>query len=95
MPSSKTSLATLLSVIIPGAGQFYLKRRGRGVLIFLTAVLLVFLVFWSQNTVKVGILNLGGLAVTWLVASAGPVLGLECARCPRASLRVRPPLLCP
>ncbi len=66
MPSSKTSLATLLSLIIPGSGQVYLKRRSRGALIFLAAVLLVFLVVWSQNTIKVGILNLAGLAVTWL-----------------------------
>jgi phosphonate transport system permease protein len=66
MTSSKTSLATLLSLMIPGAGQFYLNRRGRGAIIFLTVVLLVFLVIWSQNTVKVGVLNLGGLAITWL-----------------------------
>lgn len=63
---SKSSLVTLLSLLIPGLGQFYLKRRWRGVIIFLTAAVLVFLVNWSLVNLKIGQMTLGGVITSWL-----------------------------
>lgn len=40
------TLATLLSLIVPGSGQAYVGRRERGVFILLTAALLIFLLGW-------------------------------------------------
>ncbi|HRJ40750.1 MAG TPA: phosphonate ABC transporter, permease protein PhnE [Caldilineaceae bacterium] len=40
------TLATLLSLIVPGSGQAYTGRRERGVFILLTAALLIFLLGW-------------------------------------------------
>ncbi len=66
MPTSKPSLTALGSLIIPGAGQFFLKRRERGILILLATVILVLLVVWSQIGLKVGLVTLGSLEPSWL-----------------------------
>jgi phosphonate ABC transporter permease subunit PhnE len=65
-PTSKSTWAAFLSVFIPGAGQVFLKRRGRGALILLSTVVLAFLVYWSQTDSKIGLVYLGGQAVCWL-----------------------------
>jgi phosphonate transport system permease protein len=45
-PQQNPALATLLSLVVPGLGQLYLGRRERGVLILLTALILLGLVAW-------------------------------------------------
>lgn len=45
-PSYNPALAALLSLIVPGLGQIYLGRRERGILILLTAVVLLGLLVW-------------------------------------------------
>jgi hypothetical protein len=54
------------SLILPGLGQFLLRKRSNGLLIFLTAVASAFLINWSlvhQNVAKV---SLGSLITSWL-----------------------------
>ena len=59
-------LVTLLSVFIPGAGQFYLKKRWRGALILLFVGLLAFVINWALATFKIGRVTLGAFATSWL-----------------------------
>ena len=48
-------LAALLSLIIPGAGQFYSKDRSRGVAIFATTLIVGLLTYWAQDNFRVSI----------------------------------------
>ncbi len=66
MSRSSNSLATILSIFIPGSGQFYLKHRWRGVLIFLAAAILAFVINWGFLNFKTGIITIGSFATTWL-----------------------------
>ena len=54
------------SVIIPGLGQFLSNKRGRGVMIFLTAAVVGYLVYWAFVQEDVGSVTLGGLTTSWL-----------------------------
>ncbi len=56
----------LASLIVPGAGQFWLGRRWRGVVIALTTLLLAFLVQWALTDQAIGQVQLGGLVTSWL-----------------------------
>ena len=59
-------LIAFSSLIVPGLGQFLLKKRQRGFLIFVAAGLSTYLIDWSlvhQNIAKV---NLGGWTTSWL-----------------------------
>jgi phosphonate transport system permease protein len=59
--ASRAGLAVLLSLVLPGAGQFYLGRRSHGATLLVTTVVLAFLIHWS------GSLPLyGGLGLLWL-----------------------------
>jgi phosphonate ABC transporter permease subunit PhnE len=60
------TLVVFFSLILPGAGQFLNKKRGRGLLIFLAAAASVFLVQWSLVNQKVGSVSLGRLTTSWL-----------------------------
>ncbi|MBI1794272.1 MAG: phosphonate ABC transporter, permease protein PhnE [Chloroflexi bacterium] len=65
-PSVNPALTVLSSLILPGLGQVLLKKRGRGLMIFLATAVLAFLINWSfvhQNIAKV---TLGGMATSWL-----------------------------
>ena len=64
--ASGAPLPLLLSLIIPGAGQFYLKKRWRGILIFLSVGMLGFVVSWALVNFKIGQLTAGGLTLSWL-----------------------------
>jgi phosphonate transport system permease protein len=64
--SSNSAPSVFLSLILPGLGQFLQKRRERGVLIFLTAVILAILILWSQNKLGIGEVNMGGIITSWL-----------------------------
>jgi phosphonate ABC transporter permease subunit PhnE len=60
------SLAALLSLVVPGAGQFYAKSRGRGVVVFAAAAVLAYLVNWGLDSFKIGALQIGGVSTSWL-----------------------------
>jgi phosphonate transport system permease protein len=66
LPARQSPLIPLLSLIIPGSGQFTLKKRWRGVLIFLAALVLGFLVYWTLVNLKMGQITLAGLVTSWL-----------------------------
>jgi phosphonate transport system permease protein len=51
----------LLSLLVPGSGQFLLGERGRGIGFFLTTIALGALIFWQQSTVF-----LAPLVALWL-----------------------------
>ncbi len=54
------------SLIIPGFGQFLSKKPTRGLLIFLTTLILAFLVNWSLVHQNIGKTVLGGWTTSWL-----------------------------
>jgi phosphonate transport system permease protein len=64
--STHPSLAVFSSLILPGLGQFLRRRRGRGLMIFLTAAILALLVWWALADQKVGSVSLGPLTTSWL-----------------------------
>src|SRR5690242_17559776 len=61
-----TTLATILSLVIPGAGQAYLGRRQKGIVILIMTALLGFLVAWSFSDAKIGQIQIGAAVFTWL-----------------------------
>ena len=65
-PSINSSPSLFFSLILPGLGQFLQKRRERGILIFLTALILALLIQWSLAHQNVGKISLGSLATSWL-----------------------------
>ncbi|HEX2995517.1 MAG TPA: phosphonate ABC transporter, permease protein PhnE [Anaerolineales bacterium] len=65
-PPTNSNLSALFSLILPGLGQFLQKRRGRGLLIFLTTATLVFLITWSLVTQNIGKIQVAGFVTSWL-----------------------------
>jgi phosphonate transport system permease protein len=61
-----SNVISLSSLLIPGLGQFLLRKRSNGLLIFLTAAVLAFLVYWSFDHQNVGKITIGGLTSSWL-----------------------------
>jgi phosphonate transport system permease protein len=66
LPASSPWPPALASLIVPGAGQFWLGRRWRGAVIALTAVVLAFLIPWALAAQTIGQVQLGGLVTSWL-----------------------------
>jgi phosphonate transport system permease protein len=66
--STHARTAALLSLIIPGAGQVMLKRRQRGLLILLAALVSAFLIHWGLVNFETGKVVVGGLTTSWLWA---------------------------
>ena len=66
MSRSSKPLATILSIFIPGSGQFYLKKRWRGVIIFLVTAILAFVINWGLVNFKIGLVTLGAVSTSWL-----------------------------
>jgi phosphonate ABC transporter permease subunit PhnE len=64
--SSGRPVIVISSLLVPGLGQFLLKRRGRGLLIVLTTVVLIFLIDWSLVQQNIGKVSVGGLTTSWL-----------------------------
>ncbi len=62
----KTPLAIGLSLVLPGSGQFALGHRPRGMVIFLSAAILAFLVYWTQVNLKIGRIQFGLSITSWL-----------------------------
>lgn len=54
------------SLIVPGLGQFLQKRRERGLLIFLTTIILVLLIQWSLKNQGIGKVSIGDITTSWL-----------------------------
>ncbi len=68
LPSHKSAvtLACILSLIVPGAGQFYLGKRERGVLILLAALAQGYLIPWGLDNLKIAQVTAGSLQTSWL-----------------------------
>jgi phosphonate transport system permease protein len=64
--SNNSSLLGWLSLVVPGLGQFLLKRRWRGLVIFLMTPVLAYVVSWSLERQKIGEVDLGGWVTSWL-----------------------------
>ena len=54
------------SLILPGLGQFLLKKRSNGLLIFFTAAVSAFLINWSLVHQNIGKVSIGSLITSWL-----------------------------
>lgn len=65
-PSNKKYLSAFASLVIPGLGQFIEKRRWRSMVIFLAAIITVFLVNWGLTEYKIGQISAFGLETSWL-----------------------------
>ncbi len=59
-------LPALLSLVIPGAGQMYLGARMVAASIFGTAVVLAFLIWFTLENFRVGLVEWGTLKTSWL-----------------------------
>ncbi len=73
-PSSRPSsaaVAGLLSLVIPGAGQFYLKQRSRGVAILVVALLLALLIQWALINSQIAPIVIGDLTTSSLSIFVG------------------------
>lgn len=64
--SMKNSAAPALSLVIPGAGQFLLGHRWRGLIVFLSTVISAFLINWSLVNLKIGQVTIAGATTSWL-----------------------------
>ncbi len=72
-PARPTSalVAGVLSLIIPGAGQFYLKRRSRGIAILVVAVLPALLIQWALINSQITPATIGDLTTNILAVFVG------------------------
>ncbi len=57
----------ILSLIVPGAGQFYLKDRGRSVVILLAALVQGYLIYWGLDNFKIAQVITGSFQTSWLL----------------------------
>ncbi len=64
--SRNSLLPVLLSLIIPGAGQFYLKQRNRGLAIFAVFLIQFLLTSWAFDNYQVGLLVISAFETNWL-----------------------------
>jgi len=58
--------AGILSLFIPGAGQFYLTRRGRALSIFGACLAVAYLINWALANFKTGLTMIGDVTTSWL-----------------------------
>jgi phosphonate ABC transporter permease subunit PhnE len=63
----KAPAASLLSLIVPGAGQYFLGQRGRGALILLAAAAQGYLIPWALANFRVAKMSVGGVQTSWLL----------------------------
>ncbi len=59
-------VSALLSLIIPGAGQLSLKKKWRGITVFVISAIIIFLVNWSYQSFEVGKISIGSFVTSWL-----------------------------
>ena len=60
-------LVAFASLIVPGAGQFLLDMRNRGLAILVAMLVHGYLVFWALDNFQIGELAAGGVRGSWLV----------------------------
>lgn len=66
-PADKNPLIpALLSLVVPGAGQFYLGARTAGIAIFAMAATMAFLIQFSLDNFRLGLIDLNGFQTSWL-----------------------------
>lgn len=65
-PATNSVLAVFSSLIFPGLGQLLLGRRGRGLMVFLTAAVSAFLINWGFSHQNIGSATIGGVETSWL-----------------------------
>jgi ABC-type phosphate/phosphonate transport system permease subunit len=65
-PAMNSIVVVLSSLLIPGLGQFLSNKRGRGLMIFLSTAVLVYLVSWSLVHQDIGKIDLVGFVTSWL-----------------------------
>ena len=65
-PSKRALFASVLSLIVPGAGQAYAGRRSRGASIFITTLTLALLIHWGLVNFKIGLIEAGSTVISWL-----------------------------
>jgi phosphonate transport system permease protein len=61
-----TPIVAILSLIVPGAGQFYGKDRARGAMILLAAFAQAFLIYWALDNYRVAQIVVAGIESSWL-----------------------------
>jgi phosphonate transport system permease protein len=61
-----STLAGLLSLLVPGAGQCLRGRWQRGAALLATVAVLAFLINWALSNFKIGQVTLGDLNTSWL-----------------------------
>lgn len=59
-------LPTLLSLILPGSGQYFLGQHGRGLLILFVALAQAYLIPWALENFRIGKIAVFGVNTTWL-----------------------------
>lgn len=64
-------LPALLSLVIPGAGQYLLGKRGRGMMILLAALVQAFLIPWALDNYHIAQVTLTGAPTSWLFIPFG------------------------
>ncbi len=64
--ASRPVLAGLLSLIIPGAGQFYLGKRWRGVGVCATTLTLAWLIQWGYDNFQIARVAVSDFGFSWL-----------------------------
>jgi phosphonate transport system permease protein len=65
-PATNSSGVILSSLLIPGLGQFLLKKQVNGLVIFLSTALSAFLINWSLVHQNIGKITLGSQVTSWL-----------------------------
>ena len=74
-PTNNPLLATVLSLFIPGAGQFYLRDRRRGIAIFTTAIVSAVLIYWAQDNFRTAVTG-GTKMALWALLGCFLVLNI-------------------
>ncbi len=70
-PAKNPNLAGFLALVVPGLGHVYLGLWLRGLIIFLTALVLAYLVNWGLDNFKIALLTVAGINLSWLWAPLG------------------------
>ena len=65
-PVNNGILPAIFSLFIPGLGQLVLKKRGRGLVIFIITLLLVYITNYFYVHQNIGKISLGMLTTSWL-----------------------------
>jgi phosphonate ABC transporter permease subunit PhnE len=63
---NRSTNLTIASLLVPGLGQFLMKRRWRGIVIFLISPILAFIIGWALENFKIGQISMGTAVTSWL-----------------------------